>query len=77
MPLGDSITDGYGTPGGYRIELFRKILTASQHATFVGRNSNGPGTVMWGRRRRRFRSITKGTADTRSIRWAAVRESRR
>ncbi|WP_344870019.1 hypothetical protein, partial [Deinococcus aetherius] len=25
MPLGDSITDGYSIPGGYRIELFRKL----------------------------------------------------
>ena len=45
MPLGDSITDGFGTPGGYRIELFRKTLTAGQHITFVGRNVNGPATV--------------------------------
>ena len=48
MPLGDSITDGYGTLGGYRIELFRQVLTAGQHMTFVGRNANGPLTVMVG-----------------------------
>ncbi len=37
MPLGDSITDGYTTPGGYRVELFRR------HAVdFVGSASNGP-----------------------------------
>jgi len=48
MPLGDSITDGFGTPGGYRIELFRQALTAGQHLTFVGRNVNGPATVMDG-----------------------------
>jgi len=45
MPLGDSITDGFGTPGGYRIELFRRTLTAGQHITFMGRNLNGPATV--------------------------------
>jgi lysophospholipase L1-like esterase len=48
MPLGDSITDGFGTPGGYRIELFRTTLTAGQHITFVGRNANGPSTVTVG-----------------------------
>jgi lysophospholipase L1-like esterase len=48
MPLGDSITDGFGTPGGYRIELFRQTLTAGRHMTFVGRNLNGPATVMDG-----------------------------
>jgi lysophospholipase L1-like esterase len=45
MPLGDSITDGFGTPGGYRIELFRRTLMAGQHITFLGRNVNGPATV--------------------------------
>jgi lysophospholipase L1-like esterase len=45
MPLGDSITDGFGTPGGYRIELFRQALAAGQHMTFMGRNVNGPATV--------------------------------
>ena len=45
MPLGDSITDGFGTPGGYRIELFRRTLAAGKHITFVGRNVNGPATV--------------------------------
>ena len=48
MPFGDSITDGFGTPGGYRIELFRRTLAAGQHITFVGRNVNGPATVMDG-----------------------------
>lgn len=48
MPLGDSITDGFGTPGGYRIELFRQALTNAKKITFIGRNSNGPTTVMVG-----------------------------
>jgi hypothetical protein len=48
MPLGDSITDGFGTPGGYRIQLFTKAATAGQHLTFVGRNVNGPATVKVG-----------------------------
>lgn len=45
MPFGDSITDGFGTPGGYRIELFRTAVMNNRHITFGGRNMNGPGTV--------------------------------
>ncbi len=48
MPLGDSITDGFGTPGGYRIELFRYALMNAQRITFAGRNTNGPTSVMVG-----------------------------
>jgi lysophospholipase L1-like esterase len=54
MPLGDSITEGYGTStgsggpanqGGYRIELFRQTVKNSKNATFVGNQTNGPTTV--------------------------------
>jgi lysophospholipase L1-like esterase len=45
LPFGDSITDGYATPGGYRIDLFRRTLTANQRITFVGSAANGPTTV--------------------------------
>jgi lysophospholipase L1-like esterase len=46
MPLGDSITLGsHSSGGGYRVELFRQSLMASQKITFVGRQSNGPDTV--------------------------------
>ena len=47
MPLGDSITLGsHSSGGGYRVELFRQSLMASQKITFVGRASpNGPDTV--------------------------------
>jgi len=48
MPFGDSITDGFGTPGGYRIELFRTALMNNRRLTFAGRNMNGPETVMVG-----------------------------
>ena len=48
MPFGDSITDGYGTPGGYRIELYRTALMNNRHITFAGRNINGPNSVMVG-----------------------------
>ena len=36
LPFGDSITDGFGTPGGYRIDLFRRTLTDGKRITFVG-----------------------------------------
>ena len=45
MPFGDSITDGYGVPGGYRIELFRLAHQAGKNITFVGSGINGPTTV--------------------------------
>jgi lysophospholipase L1-like esterase len=47
MPFGDSITDGYNqdTPGGYRIELFKRAHMDGKNITFVGSLSNGPGTV--------------------------------
>ena len=47
MPFGDSITDGYNadTPGGYRVELFRRMHAAGKSVTFVGSGSNGPATV--------------------------------
>jgi lysophospholipase L1-like esterase len=45
LPLGDSITDGFGVPGGYRIDLFRLALEANKDITFVGRAMNGPDSV--------------------------------
>jgi lysophospholipase L1-like esterase len=45
MPFGDSITDGYGTAGGYRVELFRLAHQAGKNITFVGTGSNGPQMV--------------------------------
>src|SRR5205085_11521049 len=47
MPLGDSITFGsHSSGGGYRVELFRQSLMDSKKITFVGRNSNGPDSVV-------------------------------
>jgi lysophospholipase L1-like esterase len=47
MPIGDSITFGsHSSGGGYRVELFRQSLMNSKKITFVGRNSNGPDTVV-------------------------------
>jgi len=45
MPFGDSITDGYGNAGGYRVELFRLAHQAGKNITFVGTGSNGPPMV--------------------------------
>jgi lysophospholipase L1-like esterase len=55
MPLGDSITHGFGSSGadgggaqhegGYRIELFRQAVTNTKNITFVGSLANGPTTI--------------------------------
>jgi hypothetical protein len=45
MPLGDSITDGIGFSGGYRVELFSKARADGKSITFVGRFMNGPNMV--------------------------------
>jgi len=45
MPLGDSITEGTGYAGGYRVELFAKAVADKKNITFVGSLSNGPETV--------------------------------
>jgi lysophospholipase L1-like esterase len=45
LPFGDSITDGFNVPGGYRIELFKAARAASKSLTFVGSQMNGPTQV--------------------------------
>jgi lysophospholipase L1-like esterase len=49
MPFGDSITDGVNqsndSPGGYRVELFKRAHADGKNITFVGSSSNGPDTV--------------------------------
>ena len=42
MPLGDSITDGRNTPGGYRIGLWQRLAGAGRLTDFVGSAANGP-----------------------------------
>jgi lysophospholipase L1-like esterase len=42
MPLGDSITDGHGIPGGYRIDLWRMLGARGIAVDFVGSLRNGP-----------------------------------
>ncbi|WBB64328.1 SGNH/GDSL hydrolase family protein [Streptomyces sp. WMMC500] len=45
MPLGDSITDGFTVPGGYRIDLWEKLVAGGQDVDFVGSQSNGPDSL--------------------------------
>jgi hypothetical protein len=42
LPLGDSITFGINYEGSYRVELFKRSVTANQKITFVGTQTNGP-----------------------------------
>ena len=42
MPLGDSLTDGYNIPGGYRIELVSRLDADDLDVDFVGSLRNGP-----------------------------------
>ena len=42
LPLGDSITDGYNYPGGYRIKLFELFKSAGINVTYLGSMENGP-----------------------------------
>lgn len=46
MPLGDSLTDGLTIPGGYRVELWRRIAAAGLHDHFVGSLENGPADLI-------------------------------
>lgn len=45
MPLGDSITDGYNIPGGYRIALEDSLAAGGYATDFVGSRVNGPSAL--------------------------------
>jgi lysophospholipase L1-like esterase len=45
MPLGDSITDGYNVPGGYRINLWQRAAAGGYTVDFVGSGFNGPAAL--------------------------------
>lgn len=47
LPLGDSITHGFGSSddAGYRSQLFKLVVAANQNVTFTGTLSNGPSQV--------------------------------
>lgn len=42
LPLGDSITDGYNVPGGYRVQLAALMNASGESYNFVGGLRNGP-----------------------------------
>ncbi|MDP9842463.1 lysophospholipase L1-like esterase [Streptosporangium lutulentum] len=42
MPLGDSITDGFNIPGGYRVNLWQRMVSGGHTVDFVGSGFNGP-----------------------------------
>lgn len=42
MSLGDSITDGYNVPGGYRVDLEDDLVAEGINFDFVGTLANGP-----------------------------------
>jgi lysophospholipase L1-like esterase len=45
MPLGDSITDGYNIPGGYRIDLEDELSASGIRVDFVGSLHDGPRSL--------------------------------
>src|SRR3982751_715951 len=45
MPLGDSITDGFNVPGGYRIGLWQRLAAAGRTTDLVGTGFNGPAAL--------------------------------
>jgi len=46
LPLGDSLTQGAGSSGGgYRRELFRRVVAGGQSVTFVGSAASGPAML--------------------------------
>jgi lysophospholipase L1-like esterase len=42
MPLGDSLTEGTGSPGAYRIDLWSKLTSDGFNVEYVGSQKNGP-----------------------------------
>ncbi|MFE9251586.1 SGNH/GDSL hydrolase family protein [Streptomyces sp. NPDC007088] len=45
MPLGDSITDGFTVPGGYRTPLWHRAAADGRVDDFVGSQFNGPADL--------------------------------
>jgi lysophospholipase L1-like esterase len=45
MPLGDSITDGFNVPGGYRINLWQRLAAGGHTVDLVGSGFNGPAEL--------------------------------
>jgi lysophospholipase L1-like esterase len=68
MPLGDSITDGAGVPGGYRISLRQKLVAAGRSIDFVGSMVNGPGSL-GDREHEGHSGWTIGQIDSNIVNW--------
>ncbi|MES4902959.1 MULTISPECIES: SGNH/GDSL hydrolase family protein [unclassified Streptomyces] len=68
MPLGDSITDGYNVPGGYRIDLWQKFVAGGRNVDFVGSMSNGPGNL-GDRNHEGHSGWTIGQIDSNVVNW--------
>ena len=45
MPLGDSITDGFNVSGGYRINLWQRLVASGRTVDLVGSAFNGPAEL--------------------------------
>lgn len=45
MPLGDSITYGDKSPGGYRVGLWQKFVAGGHSVDFVGSRTEGPSSL--------------------------------
>jgi lysophospholipase L1-like esterase len=45
MPLGDSITYGDKSPGGYRVGLWQKVVAGGHSVDFVGSRTDGPSSL--------------------------------
>lgn len=46
MPLGDSITEGYDLPGGYRTYLVPKLQEFNSEIKFIGSLQDGPAELL-------------------------------
>ena len=46
LPLGDSITMGLGSPGGYREHLFHNLTSMGYNVVFIGNEDNNNPLVI-------------------------------
>lgn len=75
MPLGDSITDGLTVAGGYRIELWKKLVAGKYTVDFVGSMANGPASL-GDRDHEGHSGWTIQQIDTNIVRWMQTYQPR-
>jgi lysophospholipase L1-like esterase len=46
LPLGDSITDGFSIPGGYRTALYAQLTAAGRSVQYIGSATNNPSPTL-------------------------------